>query len=140
MRFFLTPRRVGESMKEDWRNDRLHHFHGLNESELGFDQEGNLFFSLLDTETLRHQFILRQEEEHAAPQVGRMSREQYIQLETLDADTLLEPLSEKDMSFRLSECRDVITNFRPAGTREYAVKQRLMRLFNSYLYSHGRRI
>lgn len=140
LRAFLSPKRVGESIVEDWRGETLRHYHGLNESELWFDTEGQILFSYIDGVDCRYQFVLRLPESKGALQVGRMERSQYIRLEDWGDDLVLLPLNDRDVFQKLSECRDIVTNFRPSGQHEYQLKQRLLKVISEALYSTGRKV
>jgi hypothetical protein len=140
LRAFLSPKRVGESVVEDWASDSIHHYHGLNESELWFDSEGQILFSYLDNVDYRFQFVLRLPEAKGALQIGRMARDRYIEMESWGSELLLEPLNDRDVFQKLSECRDIATNFRPTGQADYHLKQRLLKVISEALYSTGRKV
>lgn len=140
LRAFLSPKRVGESIVEDWRGETLRHYHGLNESELWFDMEGQILFSYIDGVDCRYQFVLRLPESKGSLQVGRMERSQYIRLEDWGDDLVLMPLNDRDVFQKLSECRDIVTNFRASGQHEYQLKQRLLKVISEALYSTGRKV
>lgn len=140
LRAFLTPKRMGESITEDWRGEGLRHYHGLNESELWFDDEGQILFSYLDGADPRFQFVLKLPESKGSLQAGRIERSQYIKLEDWGEGLELLPLNDRDVFQKLSECRDIVTNFRPSGQTEYQLKQRLLKVISETLYSAGRRV
>jgi len=50
------------------------------------------------------------------------------------------PLNDKENYARMSECRDIITNFRTSGQVEYHLKQKLLKLISDSLYSTGHRV
>jgi len=140
LRAFLSPKRVGESIIEDWRGESLRHYHGLNESELWFDADGQILFSYLDGADYRFQFVLRLPESKGNLQIGRMERSDYIKLEAWGDDLVLAPLNDRDVFQKLSDCRDIVTNFRPNGQHEYQLKQRLLKVISEALYSTGRKV
>lgn len=137
LRSFLSPKKVGESIVEDWNQDGVRHFHGLNESELWFDSGGGILFSYLDPVDPTFQFMTRIRENKSPLRVGRLLRQQYIGLSHWDTEPPLLALSEKEVYPRLGECRDIVTNFRPTGPAEYGLKQRLLKVISDYLYSHS---
>jgi hypothetical protein len=137
LRSFLCARKVGESLIEDWQTAKLRHFHGLNESELWFDADGGVLFTYLDPERPETQFLFRAEPPTGAVSVGSLLRSDYMELKDLSAPLPLLPLSDREVYKKLSECRDIVTNFRPAGQVEYHLKQRLLKLISDTLYSTG---
>ena len=140
LRSFLSPKKVGESLVEDWRDEKLRHFHGLNESELWFDSAGGVLFTYLDQDTADAQFLFRVPPDGAPAQVGNIRRADYIELRDLCASLPLVPLNDRDVYRKLGECRDVVTNFRPQGQVEYHLKQRLLKMISEQLYSTGHRV
>jgi hypothetical protein len=140
LRSFLSPKRIGESIIEDWRNEELRHYHGLNESELWFDQNGGMLFSYLDSADPSAQFILRMIDNKSLLRVGKLLRKDYIEVGNIDLDLPLIPLSDREVYAKLGECRDVVTNFRPNGQMEYNLKQRLLKVISDSLYSTSRKV
>jgi hypothetical protein len=135
LRAFLSPKKVGESIVEDWRTETVRHFHGLNESELWFDQTGRILFTYLDQNDPGYQFILRIVDPQPTITAGKIKREDYIDLGSVEAELPLAPLTDREILVRLAECRDIVTNFRPSGQLEYNLKQRLLRVISDHLYS-----
>ena len=60
--------------------------------------------------------------------------------ELRDAEIPVVPLSERDSYVTLSECRDIVTNMRPASQVEYDLKQKLLRAISDSLYSTSHRV
>lgn len=140
LRSFLSPKKVGESIVEDWRSGNVRHYHGLNESELWFDPEGSLLFTYLDQTESDCQFIIRMTEKKGPIHVGKILRSKYMEMKSLDGELDLLPINDRDTYIKLSECRDVITNFRPVAQVEYGLKQRLLRAISDHLYSANYRV
>ena len=140
LRSFLSAKKIGESIIEDWRSEEMRHFHGLNESELWFQPNGGVLFTYLDQIDGGGQFIIRVADQKSALQVGRVSRTDYIEMKSFDSEIPLIPLSDRDIYVKLSECRDIVTNFRPNGQMEYNLKQRLLKVISDHLYSTGNRV
>lgn len=140
LRSFLSPKRIGESIVEDWRTDQVRHFHGLNESELWFDQAGGILFSYLDNPDHTAQFIIRMSDSKSLLRVGKILRKNYMELSNIDQELPLLPLTDRDTYAKLGECRDVVTNFRPNGQLEYNLKQRLLKVISEHLYSTSRKV
>lgn len=140
LRSFLTPKKIGESLAEDWKNDQLRHFHGLNECELWFQTDGAVFFTYLDQSDFESQLLVRLPELRSALMVGRIRRKDYMELTRVDAEISLKPLPDGEAYARLSECRDIITNFRPVEPQDYNLKQRILKALNESLYSTSRRV
>jgi hypothetical protein len=140
LRSFLSPKRIGESIIEDWRTELVRHYHGLNESELWFDQNGEILFSYLDTSDHTAQFMIRLSDNRGPLRVGKLLRQDYIELKSLESDPPLIPLSDREIYAKLGECRDVVTNFRPNGQMEYNLKQRLLKVISEHLYSTSRKV
>lgn len=138
LRSFLSPKKIGESLLEDWRTDQARHFHGLNESELWFDGNGAVVFSYLDHRSPDSQFLLYIRDRRAVLRVGTMPRSQYMGLKGFEEEIPLLPLNDGEMYERVGECRDIVTNFRPVGQLEFHLKQRLLGLISEYLYSTTR--
>lgn len=134
---FLSPKRVGESLVEDNWDDGIAHFHGLNESSLWVDRSGRVIFTYLDQWDGAAQFVVRMGAEPNEIVMGKVSRESYFGMSSMDAIFDLLPLSERELAGKLAECRDIITNFRPAGAANYALKQRLLKTVSESLYSSG---
>ncbi len=139
LRSFLSPKKIGESIVEDWRSEGTRHFHGLNESELWFNASGTLLFSYLNFYEFTSQFIVHVKDEHSHISLGKLSRADYIGLKDVEQDLGLTLLTEKEGYVRLSECRDIVTNFRPISRQEYHLKQRLLKLLSDTLYSSSHR-
>lgn len=140
LRSFLSPKKIGESLWEDWKSDQLRHFHGLNECELWFQTEGAVFFTFLDPADLESQILIRLPETRSPLVVGRILRKDYMELNRMDGDLPVKPLPDGEAYSRLSECRDIITNFRPVEAQDYNLKQRLLKALNESLYSTSRRV
>lgn len=140
LRSFLSPKKVGESIIEDWRNEQFRHFHGLGESELWFDLGGGVFFSCLDLYDFNSQLIIQVKDAKAPLKVGKLLRKDYIAATNCEDDFALTPLNEKESYLRLGECRDIITNLRAIGSLEYNLKQRLLKLLSDHLYSTRHRV
>lgn len=140
MRSFLSPKKVGESLLEDWSTDKIRHFHGLNESELWFEPEGGILFTYLDPFDTEAQFIVRMAHSKGALIAGKILRREYIELNSLNHELPLIPLNDKEIYSKLGECRDIVTNFRPTGSIEYNLKQQLLRVISEYLYSTSRKV
>ncbi len=140
LRSFLSPKRIGESIIEDWRSDQIRHYHGLNESELWFDQNGSMLFSYLDSVDHTAQFIISMSDVRGPLKVGKLPRKDYIELGNVEQELPLIPLSDRDTYAKLGECRDVVTNFRPTGQMEYNLKQRLLKVISEHLYSTSRKV
>lgn len=140
LRSFLAPKKVGESMLEDKQSAEVRHYHGLNESELWFDKKGNVLFTHLDYLDSQYQFIVQAKLESLTLNVGRLTRHEYMNLPSIDGELGLIPLNDKENYSRMSECRDVITNFRATGQLEFHLKQKLLKLISDNLYSTGHRV
>jgi len=140
LRSFLCPKKVGESLLEDWSTNNIRHFHGLNESELWFEPEGGVLFTYLDPLDTEAQFIVRMAHSKGALIAGKILRREYIELKSLDHELPLIPLNDKEIYAKLGECRDIVTNFRPTGSIEYNLKQQLLRVISEYLYSTSRKV
>ncbi len=138
LRYFLSPKRIGESLLKDWFEDTVWHFHGLNESELWLSNNGTILFTYLDTSNPNFQFIFRNTADGGI-QVGRLERLHYMELTQLDGELPLLAVPDKEIFQKMSECRDIITNFRPTGQYEYNVKQKLLKIIGDQLYSTGNR-
>lgn len=140
MRAFLSPKKVGESIVEDWNTETLRHFHGLNESELWFEPEGAVLFTYLDSLDTDAQFLIRMAHTKGPLMAGKILRSDYINLNTIDGELSLIPLSDGEIYQKLGECRDIVTNFRPTAHLEYNLKQRLLKVISEYLYSTSRKV
>ncbi len=140
LRSFLCPKKIGESILEDWRTDSVRHYHGLNESELWFDTNGGVLFTYLDQSDTEAQFIIRMASSKAVLQVGKIRRRDYMELETMESEMPLIPLSDRDIYGKLGECRDIVTNFRPTAQIEYNLKQRLLKAISDNLYSTSHKV
>ena len=135
LRSFLSPKKVGESIYEDWRNEQVRHYHGLNESELWFEPNGAVLFTYLDQVDFDSQFLIRLVNLQSPLHVGKISRKNYIELSNIDGELPLTPLTDREIYAKLGECRDIVTNFRPNGQVEYNLKQRLLKVISDCLYS-----
>lgn len=135
LRSFLSPKKVGESLYEDWRSDVVRHYHGLNESELWFEPTGAVLFTYLDQIDFDAQFLIRLLDIKSPLQVGKITRKAYIELSGIDGELPLTPLTDREIYAKLGECRDIVTNFRPNGQVEYNLKQRLLKVISDCLYS-----
>lgn len=139
LRSFLSPKKVGESILQDVATDLTSHYHGLNETELWSDQKGGVLFTYLDPEEPQMQFLVRIGGDLNL-RVGKISRADYMSLDSLDGEIPLIPLTDREMYSKLGECRDIITNFRPCGQGEYILKQKLLKAVSETLYSTGKRV
>jgi hypothetical protein len=140
LRSFLSPKKIGESIVEDWRTDEIRHFHGLNESEMWFHSSGVVVFTYLDSTDGGTQFFVRMMDSKGPLEAGRVSRRDYMAMEGLDAPVSLSALNDRETYARLGECRDIITNFRPTGQIEYNLKQKLLKVVSDTLYSTSHRV
>lgn len=140
LRSFLTPRKIGESIVEDWKSGALRHFHGLNESELWMDGADGVLFTYLDQEDPESQFLIRIRESRGPLSVGKVRRKDYMELSSIDGEISLQPLTDSEAYRKLGECRDIVTNFRPSIPPEYALKQRMLKIISETLYSTSRRV
>ncbi len=140
LRSFLSPKKVGESLLEDARSGDVRHYHGLKECEIWFEPGGITLFTFLDDPTGDSQILLRLLEPRGPIRVGRVLRADYMGLKGLDAEVPVSPLSERDSYVTLSECRDIVTNMRPATQVEYDLKQKLLRAISDSLYSTSHRV
>lgn len=140
LRSFLSPRKMGESIVEDWKSGTLRHFHGLNESELWMDDADGVLFTYLDQEDPESQFLIRVREARGPLSVGKVKRSDYMELSAIDGALTLQPLTDSEAYRKLSECRDIVTNFRPSIPTEYALKQRMLKIISETLYSTSRRV
>ncbi|GEM_PF-1418566 len=140
LRLFLCPKKVGESLMEDKSMKEIRHYHGLNESELLFDKEGNVLFTYLDYLDSKYQFLVQIQLENSSIKVGRLTRSQYMTMGSFVGDLGLIPLNDKENYNRMSECRDIVTNFRPQGQLDYNLKQKIQKLISENLYSTGHRV
>jgi len=140
LRLFLCPKKVGESLMEDKKMTDIRHYHGLNESELLFDKDGNVLFTYLDYLDSKFQFLVQIRLDDSTIKVGRLTRSQYMTMGSFVGDLGLIPLSDKENYTRMSECRDIVTNFRPSGQLDYNLKQKMQKLISENLYSTGHRV
>ena len=125
---------------EDKNMKEIRHYHGLNESELLFDKEGNVLFTYLDYLDSKYQFLVQIHLENSTIKVGRLTRSQYMTMGSFVGDLGLIPLNDKENYNRMSECRDIVTNFRPQGQLDYNLKQKIQKLISENLYSTGHRV
>ncbi len=140
LRSFLSPKKVGESFVEDARSGSVRHYHGLKETEIWFEPGGITLFTFLDDPTGQSQILLRLMEPRGPLRVGRVLRADYMELRGLDDEVPVLPLNEGDSYVKLSECRDIVTNMRPASQVEYDLKQKLLRAISDILYSTSHRV
>lgn len=140
LRSFLSAKKVGESILVDAIGEGVSHYHGLNECELWSDPQGGILFTYLDPQDPKMQFVVRVADQNAPLRVGRMSREEFIGLTDVDGDLPLGSLTDREIYSKLGECRDIVTNFRPGGAEECALKQRLLKLVSDALYSTSNRV
>ncbi|MBY0370039.1 hypothetical protein K2X33_05090 [bacterium] len=140
LRSFLSPRKIGESIVEDWRSGALKHFHGLNESELWTDGADGVLFTYLDQDDPQSQFLIRVREARGPLCVGKVLRRDYMELSSIDAELQLLPLTDSEVYRKLGECRDIVTNFRPSVPAEYTLKQKMLKTLSEHLYSTSRRV
>lgn len=140
LRSFLSPKKIGESILEDWRHETVRHYHGLNESELWFDPDGGTLFTYLDPVDSESQFIIRMTDLKGPLSIGKIRRREYLELRSLEGQLPLIPLSDRDTYARLGECRDIVTNFRPSAQMEYHLKQRLLKVISDHLYSTSHKV
>jgi hypothetical protein len=140
LRSFLCPRKIGESIVEDWKSGGLRHFHGLNESELWMDGAEGVLFTYLDQEDPESQFLIRIQESRGPLSVGKVRRKDYMELSSIDGEITLQPLTDSEVYRKLGECRDIVTNFRPSIPAEYSLKQRMLKTISETLYSTSRRV
>lgn len=140
LRSFLSPRKIGESILEDWKSGHLRHFHGLNESELWVDDADAVLFTYLDQDNPETQFLIRILEARGPLSVGKILRKDYLELKGIQGELALQPLSDSEAYRKLGECRDVVTNFRPSIPADYTLKQRLLKIISETLYSTSRRV
>lgn len=139
LRSFLSPKKIGESLFEEWHDERVSHFRGLNEASLWVEHDGGLLFAYLDHRDTDAQFVLRVLRDQPI-QAGKILRTDYIELAGLSAPLSFLPLSDREVYHRISECRDIVTNFRPVAPSEYELKQRLLKVISDYLYSTNYRV
>lgn len=140
LRAFLSPKKIGESLAQDWSTEHERHFHGLGESELWVSMNGEMLFSFLDQANTMYQFIMRIADGKKL-RAGRLARQDYIALE--DIDRIL-PLAtsqlDRDTYSKMGECRDIVTNFRPRTRAEYGLKQKLLKAISDHLYSTSHKV
>lgn len=140
LRSFLSAKKVGESILVDAIGEGVSHYHGLNECELWSDPKGGILFTYLDPQDPKMQFVVRVADQNASLRVGRMSRAEFIELSDVDGELPLGSLTDREIYAKLGECRDIVTNFRPSGPEECALKQRLLKLVSDALYSTSNRV
>lgn len=139
LRAFLSARKVGESLIQDWSSESFRHFHGLNESELWVRQD-EILFSHLDQSNVGFQFVLHISEAFGI-RAGKIPRNEYIALENVGGELPLRSApSDRDTYLKLGECRDIITNFRPTTQVDYGLKQRLLKSISDHLYSTSHKV
>lgn len=140
LRAFLSPRKVGESLTQDWTSQTQRHFHGLNDSELWVSHNGEMLFSFLDQSRTECQFIIHIAE-GSGLRAGRLPRKDYMALGDIGNDLPLTTNQlDRDTYQKLGECRDIITNFRPVTQAEYGLKQRLLKAISDHLYSTSHKV
>ncbi len=140
LRSFLSPRKIGESILQDWKSGRLRHFHGLNESELWMDDADAVLFTYLDQDDPDSQFLIRVREARGPLSVGKIKRTDYMEISAIEGELTLQPLTDSEVYRKLGECRDIVTNFRPSVPADYALKQRMLKIISETLYSTSRRV
>lgn len=132
LRCFLTARRVGESLAEDWRSGEMIHFHGINEAELWWDRKVGVLLTFLEPVCGDKQFVLHVSLQGGEVQAGSISRADYLSLPNLHS-----PLPVKNEKVALSQfeaCKDIITNFRPASADQAQIKQLLLKAISDCFY------
>lgn len=162
LKFFLSPRRIGESMALSHRGGRWHYASGLNGAGLWLDTSGDeAIFAALDSNE-RSQLLVWLVDRHSPVRLGLASRARYeervgqvlaakdtTEAETVSAASALGladkelpvlPLNDRDTVLRLAECRDILTNFRPADGEQGAMKMRLLKGISESLYSASNRM
>ncbi len=139
LRAFLSPRKIGESIFKDWETGEHFHYHGLNECELWLSVKGPVLFTYLDPCDASSHFIVRVLDDKRAPDVGKVARQHYIEMAHFESELPLITLADRETYTKISECRDIITNFRPVTQKEYLLKQRLLKVMSDYLYSTSQR-
>ncbi len=140
LRAFLSPRKVGESLIQDWNSEECRHFHGLNESELWAGLNGEVMFSYLDQSNTEFQFVLHISERFGI-RAGKIPRKDYIALENMGDELPLKSApSDRDTYLKLGECRDIITNLRPTTQVDYGLKARLLKAISDHLYSTSHKV
>ena len=132
LRSFLTARRIGESLAEDWRSEDLIHFHGINEAELWWDKNTGLFLTFLDSVAGDQQFVLRVSMQGEEVQAGSISRADYLSLSSLNSPLPIQ--KEKVELNQFEACKDIITNFRPASADQAQIKQVLLKAISDCFY------
>lgn len=140
LRSFLSAKKIGESIISDWGEAGLWHYHGLNESELWFQPQKSVLFTYLDLSDFKCQFVVRWQEENHSFDAGNILRQDYMGLEHIEARLPMIPLGDRELYAKLGECRDIVTNFRPAGHFDYSLKQKLLKAISENLYSTSRRV
>jgi hypothetical protein len=140
LRAFLSPKKVGESIFEKEPSAQGRHFRGLNESEMWSDDSGGILFTYLDNQDVKYQFLLRARESRGPLTLGRIRRDEFKKLQGHHKEDSLIGLEGAEVYTKVSECRDIITNFRPTAHFDFGLKQKLLKLLSDYLYSsHYRR-
>lgn len=139
LRSFLSARKIGESLIQDWRTEPRRHFHGLNESELWVGTDNEVLFSCLD-QASGNQFVLHISE-RLGIRAGKLSRDEYMAIESIDATLPLKTApTDRDTYLKMGECRDILTNFRPITQVDYVLKARLLKAISDHLYSTSHRV
>ena len=140
LRAFLSAKKVGESLKEDWASENCRHFHGLNESEFWVGSQGEMMISFLDQLDTQLQFVVHISESTGV-RAGKISRTDYMALENIGRDLpLVASYVDRDFYLKLGESRDIVTNFRPLTRADYSVKQGLLKVLSDNLYSSSHRM
>jgi len=163
LRFFLSPKRIGESISLSHRGDRWRFAAGLNFAGLWLDAAGDeAIFAALDSSNERSQLLAWLVDGHSPVRLGLVSRARYAErakavlaakeapeaqglsaaaaLGLVDNELPVMPLNDRDTVLRLSECRDILTNFRPTDTDQGALKMRLLKGISESLYSASNRM
>jgi len=135
LRSFLSPYKIGESILEDWRSEKIRHYHGLNETELWVDDAGRVCMVYLDHQDVDRLLMVRSCDPTSSIQVGKISKKDYLDKMDMGSELELDPLSSDELDTTVGECRDIITNFRPADPPESQMKQKLLREVSEFLYS-----
>jgi hypothetical protein len=163
LKFFLSPKRIGESMALAERGAKWRYAAGLNGAGLWLDVAGDeAIFAILDSSNERSQLLVWLVDRHSPVRLGLVSRARYEErvaqvvggkdsaeaerlsageaLGLVDKELPVLPLNDRDTVLRLSECRDVLTNFRPADGEQGALKMRLLKGISESLYSASNRM
>lgn len=163
LRFFLSPKRIGESIALAHRGGRWRYASGLNGAGLWLDAGGDeAIFAALDSSNERSQLLVWLADGTSPVRLGLVSRSRYAErvarvleakespeaqtltaagaLGLVDRDLPVLPLNDRDTVLRLAECRDILTNFRPTDGDQGALKMRLLKGISESLYSASNRM